>query len=331
MDFELINKDRNEVTTRRRKKREKENKKSIFEIYRSEKTMKDYLFYLNDFLLFVYDNGEPIQRDEIVELMSDITEQDVEDYLSHLLYERNLKKTSVNKIISALKSLYNELEKHGIKNPFKFIKLFKTSRNLDNILKVSFEDVKKILETYKVFGEKEYRNTVILYTLFYTGMRSQELINVRYNNILKRDNDYFLKLEKTKSGREQYKPLHEILVKKLQEYKDYVMTMYCISEEDMEERFVFPSSFEKNTQLSYKALYNIIQEMGKSIGMDISPHNIRHAIATELSTNGADILEIRDFLGHADTRVTEIYINAKSILDKKVISKLPNYLHDIEK
>ena len=322
MDFDLINRNSSEVTVRRRKKREKENKKSIFEIYRSEKTMKDYLFYLNDFLLFVYDNGEPIQRDEIVELMSDITEEDVEDYLSHLLYERNLKKTSVNKIISALKSLYNELEKHSIKNPFKFVKLFKTSRNIDNILKVSFEDIKNILDTYKVYGEKEYRNTIILYTLFYTGMRSQELINVRYNNILKRDNDYFIKLEKTKSGREQYKPVHDILVKKLLEYKNFVMNMYNFSEEEMEEKFVFPSSFEKNSQLSYKALYNIIQEMGKSVGMDISPHNIRHAIATELSANGADILEIRDFLGHADTRVTEIYINAKNILDKKEMDSL---------
>ena len=52
MDFDLINRGSTEVTTRRRKKRDKENKKSIFEIYRSEKTMKDYLFYLNDFLLF---------------------------------------------------------------------------------------------------------------------------------------------------------------------------------------------------------------------------------------------------------------------------------------
>ena len=310
MDFDLINRGSTEVTTRRRKKRDKENKKSIFEIYRSEKTMKDYLFYLNDFLLFVYDSGEPIQRDEIVELMSDITEEDVEDYLSHLLYERNLKKTSVNKIMSALKSLYKELEKYNIQNPLKHIKLFKTARNIDNILKVSFEDFKNILNTYKVYGEKEYRNTIILYTLFYTGMRSQELINVRYNNILKRDNDYFIKLEKTKSGREQYKPVHDILVKKLLEYKNFVMNMYNFSEEEMEEKFVFPSSFEKNSQLSYKALYNIIQEMGKSVGMDISPHNIRHAIATELSANGADILEIRDFLGHSDTRVTEIYINA---------------------
>ena len=323
MDFDLMNRGSTEVATRRRKKRDKENKKSIFEIYRSEKTMKDYLFYLNDFLLFVYDNGEPIQKDEVIELMSDITEEDIEDYLSHLLYERNLKKTSVNKIMSALKSLYKELEKYNIQNPLKHIKLFKTGRNLDNILKVSYEDIKNILKNYKVTGEKEYRNTVIMNTLFYTGMRSQELLDLEYRNILKRDEDYFIKIEKSKSGKELYKPIHPTLVEKLKEFKDYIMKMYGFSSEDMEERFVFSSHYEKNTKLSYKALYNIIQDMGKVVGLDISPHNIRHAIATELSSNGADLLEIRDFLGHSDTRVTEIYINAKSLLDKKVISKIP--------
>ncbi|MCI6152032.1 tyrosine-type recombinase/integrase [Fusobacterium perfoetens] len=322
--MDLIVKEKNEVSVRRRKKREKENRKSIFEIYRSEKTMKDYFFYLNDFLLFVYDNGEPIQNDEVLELMSDITEEDVEDYLSHLLYERKLKKTSVNKIMSALKSLYKELEKYNVLNPLKHIKLFKTSRNLDNILKVSYEDIKNILANYKVSGEKEYRNTIIMYTLFYTGMRSQELLNVRYKNILKRDNDYFIKIEKSKSGKELYKPLHNILVEKLLEFKNYIMNMYGYSEEELEERYVFSSSYEKNSQLSYKALYNIIQDMGKVIGLNISPHNIRHAIATELSSNGADLIEIRDFLGHSDTKVTEIYINAKSLLDKKVISKIPD-------
>ena len=285
--------------------------------------MKDYLFYLNDFLLFVYDNGEPIQKDEVIELMSDITEEDIEDYLSHLLYERNLKKTSVNKIMSALKSLYKELEKYNIQNPLKHIKLFKTGRNLDNILKVSYEDIKNILKNYKVTGEKEYRNTIIMNTLFYTGMRSQELLDLEYRNILKRDEDYFIKIEKSKSGKELYKPIHPTLVEKLKEFKDYIMKMYGFSYEDMEERFVFSSHYEKNTKLSYKALYNIIQDMGKVVGLDISPHNIRHAIATELSSNGADLLEIRDFLGHSDTRVTEIYINAKSLLDKKVISKIP--------
>ncbi|WP_300362132.1 tyrosine-type recombinase/integrase [Fusobacterium sp.] len=321
--MDLIVKDKQEVIVKRRKKREKENRKSIFEIYRSEKTMKDYFFYLNNFLLFVYDSGEPIQNDEIIELMTDITEEDVEDYLSHLLYERKLKKTSVNKIMSALKSLYNELEKYNIKNPLKHIKLFKTGRNLDNILKVSFEDIKNILANYKVSGEKEYRNTIIMNTLFYTGMRSQELLDLKYKNILKRDEDYYIKIEKSKSGKELFKPIHPTLVEKLKTFKDYVKNMYNYSNEDMEELYVFSSSYEKNTQLSYKALYNIIQDMGRTIGLDISPHNIRHAIATELSSNGADLLEIRDFLGHSDTRVTEIYINAKSLLDKKVISKIP--------
>ncbi len=321
--MDIIVRENRDLSIKRRKKRDKEPRKSIFEIYRSEKTMKDYFFYLNNFLLFVYDNGEPIKNDEILELMSDISEEDVNDYLSHLLYERNLKKTSVNKIMSGLKSLYNELEKHNVKNPLKHIKLFKTARNLDNILKLSFEDIKKILKEYKVYGEKEYRNTIILHTLFYTGMRSEELLNVRYKNILKRDNDYFIKLEKTKSGKEQYKPVHDILKEKLLEYKKYIQDLYNYTDEEIEEVYVFSSSYENNSKLSYKALYNLVQDMGKTIGINISPHNVRHAIATELSGNGADLLEIRDFLGHADSRVTEVYINAKSLLDKKVISKIP--------
>lgn len=328
MEFDLI-KNNYDITPVRRRKIENP-KKSIFEIYKSEKTMKDYLFYLNDFLSYIFEIKET-EEEQYIKFMLETTETDVENYLSHLIHERKLKKTSINKIMSGLKSLYAELERiyermqngEKYKNPFRFFKKFKTGRNLDNILKLSFEDIQKILDKYSVYGEKEYRNTVIFYTLFYTGMRSQELLDLKYKNILKRDSDYFIKLEKTKSRREQYKPLHEILVEKLKDYKEYIMKMYNFSEEDMEERYVFPSFFDKNTRLTYNALYNIIQNMGKTIGTDISPHNIRHAVATELSANGADILEIRDFLGHADTRVTEIYINAKSLIDKKVLGKIP--------
>lgn len=321
--MEIIKRGETRLDIPRRKKRRRENTKSIFEMYKSEKTLKDYFFYLKDFLMYVYEGSSPIREDELINLMADIEEADANDYISHLLYERNLKKTSVNKIISGLKSLYKELEKHGVNNPFKYTKLFKTSRNLDNILKVSFNDIQEILEKYKVNDDKTYRNSIILYTLFYTGMRSQELLDIKYSNVLNRDNSFFLKLERTKSGREQYKPLHDILVKKIKEYQNYIMMMYNITESDLEDRYIFPASFEKNKKLSYQALYKIIQEMGKTIGMDISPHNIRHAIATELSANGADILEIRDFLGHADTKVTEVYINAKSLLDKKVLDKIP--------
>ena len=224
------------------------------------------------------------------------------------------------------------MEKNGYENPFKYVELFKVSRNIDNVLKLSFEDIKKIIGQYKINGEKDYRNVNILYTLFYTGMRSQELINLKFKHILEREGSYYIKLEETKSGREQYKSVHNILVQRLKEYKEYLQALYNIDDAKIEEQYVFSSSVEKNTQLSYRALYDLVQNMGKLIGKDISPHNVRHAVATELSINGADILEIRDFLGHADTRVTEVYINAKSILEKRVLEKLPAFssLEDIE-
>lgn len=324
--MDIIKRGETRLDTPRRKKREKENRKSIFEIYRSQKTIKDYLFYLKDFLQYIYE-GEDIRSDELIDLMKDIEKQDIEAYLTHLIEDRKMKKTSINKIISALKSLYKEMEKNGFPNPFRYVELFKVSRNIDNVLKLSAEDIKNIIGHYKINGEKEYRNITILYTLFYTGMRSSELINLKFKHLLNREGSYFIKLEETKSGKEQYKSIYLTLVEKLLEYKRYKQQFFSISDDDIEEQYIFNSSIEKNTKLAYRTLYDITQNFGKIIGKDISPHNIRHAVATELSLNGADILEIRDFLGHSDTRVTEVYINVKSVLEKRVLEKLP----DLEK
>ncbi len=306
-----------------RKKRQNSNKKTYFEMYRSPKTIQDYMFYLKDFLDFIYEGNGSFSEEEIIPLMKDIDKSDVEQYISSLIDTRNLKKTSINKIISALKSLYRELEEYGIENPFSNVRLFKTTRNIDNILKISSEDIKNIIDNFKIKNEKSFRNYVILNTLYYTGMRSDELLHMEFRHILSRDDNYFLKLEKTKSGKEQYKPLHPELIQILLHYKEEMQSLFQISNEEILNHYIFCSNFKDNQKLSYKSLYNIIKNMGLIIEKSISPHNIRHAIATELSSNGADLIEIRDFLGHSDTRVTEIYIDAKSIIEKKVLSKIP--------
>ena len=262
--------------------------------------------------------------------MQDIEKEDVEAYIVHLFEDRKLKKTSVNTILSALKSLYKELESNGLKNPVKYIKLFKVNRNIENVLKVSIDDIRKIIGLYKIDSEKKYRNITILYTLFYTGMRSKELLTLQFKHFLRREDEYFFKLVQTKSGKDVYKPIHKSLVKKLEEYRSYLINMYSLDSKDLDEHYIFATSVSNNTPLSYRSLNVIIQDMGKLIEKDISPHNIRHAIATELSLNGADILEIRDFLGHSDTKVTEVYINARSVLEKKVLEKLPEINLDEE-
>ena len=298
---------------------------SLFSFYKSPKTLKDYMFYLKDFLSFIYEDVNISNQSQIIQMMIEITKVEIEEYISHLINERKLKKTSINKIIFALKSLYKELEKRDLPNPIKFFPTLKVNKfNYENILKLSYSEIKKILKIYKIKDDKTFRDYTILITLFYTGMRSSELLNLKYKNILQRNEDFVLKLEKTKSGKEQFKPLHNKAYEKIMNFKRYIQNLYSIDDEQINEVFIFSSNFEKNKPMSYHNLYRIIQNMGILINKNISPHNIRHTVATELSLNGADILEIRDFLGHADSKVTEIYINARNILEKKAINRLPD-------
>lgn len=322
--MELINAENNLIIKKRNQKREKRLNDSIFSIYKSDKTIKDYMFYLKDFMNFLYEDVSLTNQQLLLQMMVSVEKSDIEEYISHLLYERKLKKTSINKIIFSLRSLYNELEKRGLENPFKFFPTLKVNKNnYDNILKLSYKEINEIIKVLEINNDKDYRNYIILTTLFYTGMRSSELINLKYNNIIERNGEFVLKLEKTKSGKEQYKPLHKKCHLKLIEYKKYLSNLYNIKEEDLNDNFIISTNYLKNKKMTYNNLYTIILNLGKLINKKISPHNIRHTVATELSLSGADILEIRDFLGHADSKVTEVYINAKNILEKKALSRLP--------
>lgn len=318
----------NNITLKKKNGKKKVNlDDSLFSFYKSPKTLKDYMFYLKDFLSFIYEDVDMTNQAQIIKMMIEVSKLEIEEYISHLINERKLKKSSINKIIFSLKSLYIELEKRELPNPIKFFPTMKVSRyNYENILKLSYSEIKKILQVYQIRNDKSFRDYTILITLFYTGMRSSELLNLKYGNILKRNDDYVLKLEKTKSGREQYKPLHNKAYEKIIMYKKYIQNLYEFQENDMYDKFIFPSDFIKNRTMSYTNLYRIIQNMGILIDKNISPHNIRHTVATELSLNGADILEIRDFLGHADSKVTEIYINARNILEKKAINRIPDLI-----
>jgi integrase/recombinase XerD len=328
MDIIKIDTSRDVSLVKKKRKRNNINT-NLFSIYKSEKTLKDYMFYLKKFLSFVYEINGKIEQEEMLNMMANVDKEDVEAYVDYLINERNLKKSSINKIIFSLKSVYKELEKHGLPNHFKFIPTMKVARhNFENVLKVSYKEIKKILKSYDIVDDKSYRNYVILYTLFYTGLRSSELLNLKYKNIINHEGEKVLKLEKTKSGKVQYKSLHNDCHKKIIEYKIYIQSLYSISDFNINESFIFPSSFENNKQMTYSNLYKIIKNLGFLINKEVSPHNIRHSVATELSLQGADVLEIRDFLGHSDSKVTEIYINAKNILEKRAVNRLPSLEDD---
>ena len=297
---------------------------------KSEKTLQDYFIYLMDFLKTIYDlNNIQPNNNEIVKMLYNSNQEDISNYIMLLKNERNLKHSSINKIISALKHFFKEIEMRDISfiNPIKNIKYFKKDPvDPEKILRLSKSDIKKMIDNIKIENEKDFRNSMIMKTLYYTGMRSDELRSLKYKQILEKDGKFIIKLDKTKSQKIQYIPLFKKLALEILEYKKKIQYNFQISNEKINDYFVFPAFFEKNNKLTGNSLNYMLKKYAETIlNKNISAHFFRHAIATEmlLSENNISISDVQDFLRHSDIKTTKIYDDAIELKKQNTVEKIP--------
>lgn len=297
---------------------------------KSEKTLQDYFIYLMDFLKTIYDlNNLQPNNNEIVKMLYNSNQEDISNYIMLLKNERNLKHSSINKIISALKHFFKEIEMRDISfiNPIKNIKYFKKDPvDPEKILRLSKSDIKKMIDNVKIENEKDFRNSMIMKTLYYTGMRSDELRSLKYKQILEKDGKFIIKLDKTKSQKIQYIPLFKKLALEILEYKKNIQYNFQISNENINDYFVFPAFFEKNNKLTGNSLNYMLKKYAETIlNKNISAHFFRHAIATEmlLSENNISISDVQDFLRHSDIKTTKIYDDAIELKKQNTVEKIP--------
>jgi integrase/recombinase XerD len=95
---------------------------------KSDKTLSDYFMYLMDFLRNIYEIGDhKPDNTEVLKMLYNVTKEDISNYIMLLKNERELKHSSINKIISALKHFFKEIETRddSFINPIKNIKFFK--------------------------------------------------------------------------------------------------------------------------------------------------------------------------------------------------------------
>jgi integrase/recombinase XerD len=244
-------------------------------------------------------------------------------YITYLAKKKSLASTTIARRISCLKQFYQFClrENHLEHNPTLYLNSPKKGRTLPHIL--TLQNIEKLLSTCNQYQTPYKQRLLALVELTYsTGLRVTELVSLKLNDI--RKNEPFI-IVKGKGNKERLVPLSEPAFAAIEEYLPY-RTHFYDENKQKNNNFLFPSKTGQ-FYISRIRFFQMLKELGFKAGLDpthISPHALRHAFATHLLQNGADLRIIQELLGHSDISTTEIYTHiTNSELQKMIFEKHP--------
>ena len=228
---------------------------------------------------------------------------DIRSYLAHLEREGMAPSTAARRL-SALRQFYRFLHAEGMRSddPSSAIDSPRRVRLLPKVLtEVEVELLLKAAKTYK--GAEGIRLVALMELLYATGLRVSELLMLPYPAV---QSDRAFVVVKGKGGRERMVPLSEPAMKALDRY-DGVRARFVRRPADA--AWLFPSR-SKGGHLTRQRFSQLVKELARAAEIDaskVSPHSLRHAFASHLLANGADLRAVQQMLGHADISTTQIY------------------------
>jgi len=214
------------------------------------------------------------------------------------LSENGLSTRSINRKISSLKSYFNFLIAINKLNvsPLKLHRNLKVEPKI--IIPFNEKEMDKVFEIFNNNSDKLDRDFLIIEILYSTGIRRDELINLKFEDI------YFEQgLIKVlgKRNKERLVPVLPNLLSKIKKY----------SSNNSINSYLFKSKNCK--KISPSTIYRIVKKYFRQISSKnkISPHVLRHSFATHMINNGADINSVKEILGHSSLASTQIYTKIK--------------------
>jgi len=226
------------------------------------------------------------------------------------LARHGYEKRSINRKLSAIRSFYRYLNRHGIVDiqPATAVRSFKLPRKLPTFLTEA--EMERLFE----LTDLSLRDRTILELLYGTGIRASELCNLKLHDI-----DWEREIIRVhgKGGKQREIPLTHTALRWLREY---VQTGDKIK---MDELGLFLS--RKGTPITTRTLQRIVKKhlMKVSHKTGISPHTLRHTYATHLLNRGCDLRTVQLLLGHRSIASTQIYTH----LTLKELKKIHEITH----
>ncbi len=241
------------------------------------------------------------------------TQQDIEAYLIDC-DARGLSATTRARRLSAIKQFFRFAQEEGWRLDDPAIRLKGPGRPKSLPKTLSEADVEALIQAARTTGAeaKRARNTCLMELLYATGMRVSELVGLP---VAATRGDPRVLLIRGKGGKERLVPLSPPARDALATWLDQRDAMPSAKGS----LFLFPSG-GKAGHFTRVAFYLLIKDLAVAAGVDpgsVTPHTLRHAFATHLLANGADLRAIQMLLGHADVATTEIYTH---VLDARLKS-----------
>ena len=265
----------------------------------SSYTVRCYKRDLNEYFLFLKENKKDILKVDYKFLRT---------YLA-LLYDKNYAKKTIARHISSLKSFYKFLFKNNIidKNPMLLIKTPKLDKKLPKFL--YYDDIDSLLNIPDTNTFLGLRDALILETLYSTGIRVSELVNIKLKDIDYNENAILIL---GKGNKERYVIYGSKMENLLEKYISERSTF------KIDHDYLFVNRYyNKITDRSIRKIIETNIKKG-ALNLNVSPHTLRHTFATHMLDSGADIEIVRELLGHESLSTTQIYTHVTNESLKRV-------------
>jgi integrase/recombinase XerD len=243
--------------------------------------------------------------------IKDINNQIITNYITFLSTKDASAKTKARQISSIRQFINFLIYRSYLKtNPIKLLNNPKLPKKLPCYLSV--EEINSLLNQIDTKSALGFRDLTMIHTLYATGLRVSELINIKCEDVnLARG---FI-LTKGKGAKERLVPLNEITIKFISDYikiqrNQIAKNSYC--------DYLFITQQKKPfTRQGFFKMLKIYAQMA-NIKSKTSPHKIRHSFATHLIEGGANLRAIQLMLGHESLSSTEIYTHTSKEHLKKI-------------
>lgn len=238
--------------------------------------------------------------DELGRDLLEIKYNDLEKFLSYLA-DIGIGQRSMARIVSGVKSFYRFLELEEIlpSNPTDLLEGPSIGQHLPEVLTV--EEVDAIIAAIDTSTPNGVRNAAMIELLYSCGLRASECCDLTFQSLFLEEG--FIRVV-GKGSKERLIPISPTAIDRLHEY---LPLRADIEAKPGYRDFLFLN--RNRTVISRQMLFLVIKKLVDTVGLtkEISPHTFRHSFATHLLEGGANLLAIRDMLGHASISTTEIY------------------------